>query len=73
MTKGTLLKHIALQENAWNGGDFRDDQSTPQYMPTETDFQLTIPLIEYYLTTHGYNDLLQSCSKKESNMSLGLT
>ena len=34
--KGTLLKHIALQENAWNGGDFRDDQSHPQYMPTET-------------------------------------
>lgn len=53
--KGTLLKHIALQENAWNGGDFRDDQSTPQYMPTETDFQLTIPLVEYYLTTHSYN------------------
>ena len=52
--KGTLLKHIALQENAWNGGDFRDDQSTPQYMPTETDFQLTIPLVEYYLTTHSY-------------------
>ena len=52
--KGTLLKHIELQENAWNGGDFRDDQSIPQYMPTETDFQLTIPLVKYYLETHGY-------------------
>ncbi len=52
--RDTLLKHIELQENAWNGGDFRDDQSIPQYMPTETDFQLTIPLVEYYLATHGY-------------------
>ena len=23
--RNTLLKHIELQENAWNGGDFRDD------------------------------------------------
>ena len=45
--RNTLLKHIELQENAWNGGDFRDDQSIPQYMPTETDFQLTIPLVKY--------------------------
>ena len=52
--RNTLLKHIELQENAWNGGDFRDDQSIPQYMPTETDFQLTIPLVKYYLETHGY-------------------
>lgn len=52
--RNTLLKHIELQENAWNGGDFRDDQSIPQYMPTESDFQLTIPLVKYYLETHGY-------------------
>ena len=52
--RNTLLRHIELQENAWNGGDFRDDQSIPQYMPTETDFQLTIPLVKYYLSTHGY-------------------
>ena len=49
--KGTLLKHIALQENAWNGGDFRDDQSTPQYMPTETELPTDHPLgriLSYY-------------------------
>ena len=49
-----LLKHIKLQKVAWNGGDFRDDQSEPRYEPTREDFLLTIPLVEYYMRTHGY-------------------
>lgn len=50
----TLKKHLTLQDRAWYGGDFRDDQSKPRYMPTREDFDLTIPLVEYYLQTHGY-------------------
>ena len=49
-----LLKHIELQKVAWKGGDFRDDQSEPRYEPTREDFLLTIPLVEYYMRTHGY-------------------
>ena len=52
--KNILLKHIKLQELAWCGGDFRDDQSKPRYEPTEQDFLLTIPFVEYYLFSHGY-------------------
>ena len=52
--KNILLKHIKLQELAWYGGDFRDDQSKPRYEPTEQDFLLTIPFVEYYLFSHGY-------------------
>ncbi|WP_019969073.1 hypothetical protein [Segatella maculosa] len=52
--RGTLLKHIKLQENAWFGGDFRDDQSKPRYIPTREDFLLTIPLVEHYLYAHGF-------------------
>ena len=62
--KGTLLKHIELQELAWFGGDFRDDQSIPQYEPTETDFLLSIPLVEYYLATHGYKTFFKAISRK---------
>ena len=52
--KDKLLKHLKLQELAWYGGDFRDDQSKPRYMPTQEDFLLTIPLVEHYLYTHGF-------------------
>ena len=40
--KNILLKHIKLQELAWYGGDFRDDQSKPRYEPTEQDFLLKV-------------------------------
>ena len=49
-----LKKHLKLQELAWCGGDFRDDQSQPRYEPTKEDFMLTLPFVEYYLQTHGY-------------------
>ncbi|WP_277065138.1 hypothetical protein [Prevotella aurantiaca] len=49
-----LMKHLKLQEVSWYGGDFRDDQSEPRYEPTREDFLLTIPLVEYYMNTHGY-------------------
>ena len=49
-----LKKHLKLQELAWYGGDFRDDQSQPRYEPTKEDFLLTLPFVEYYLQTHGY-------------------
>ena len=52
--KNILLKHIKLQELAWYGGDFRDDQSKPRYEPTKEDFLLTIPFVERYLYSHGY-------------------
>ena len=52
--KNKLMKHLKLQELAWFGGDFRDDQSQPRYMPTQEDFLLTIPLVEHYLYTHGF-------------------
>ena len=52
--KKTLTKHMKLQELAWYGGDFRDDQSKPRYEPTELDFLLTIPFVDYYLSSHGY-------------------
>ena len=52
--KGKLLKHLKLQELAWFGGDFRDDQSKPRYIPTREDFLLTIPLVEHYLYAHGF-------------------
>ena len=52
--KRELLKHLKLQELAWYGGDFRDDQSKPRYEPTREDFLLTIPLVEHYLYTHGF-------------------
>ena len=52
--KNKLMKHLKLQELAWFGGDFRDDQSQPRYMPTQEDFLLTIPLEEHYLYTHGF-------------------
>ena len=39
--KKDLLKHMKLQEQAWYGGDFRDDQSKPRYEPVEIDFLLT--------------------------------
>ena len=52
--KGKLLKHLKLQELAWFGGDFRDDQSKPRYVPTREDFLLTIPLVEHYLYAHGF-------------------
>jgi len=52
--KGELLKHLKLQELAWYGGDFRDDQSKLRYEPTREDFLLTIPLVEHYLYTHGF-------------------
>ena len=51
--KRELLKHLKLQELAWYGGDFRDDQSKPRYEPKREDFLLTIPLVEHYLYTHG--------------------
>ncbi|WP_311462650.1 hypothetical protein [Prevotella melaninogenica] len=54
VNKDKLLKHLKLQELAWFGGDFRDDQSKPRYMPTQEDFLLTIPLVEHYLYTHGF-------------------
>ena len=44
--KNILLKHIKLQELAWYGGDFRDDQSKPRYEPTKEDFLLTIPFVD---------------------------
>ena len=53
--KKDLLKHMKLQEQAWYGGDFRDDQSKPRYEPVEIDFLLTIPFVDYYLSSHGYN------------------
>ena len=46
--KDVLMQHLKLQELAWCGGDFRDDQSKPRYEPTEQDFLLTIPFVEYY-------------------------
>ena len=49
-----LMRHLKLQELAWCGGDFRDDQSKPRYEPTKEDFLLTIPFVEYYLSSHGY-------------------
>ena len=49
VNKDKLLKHLKLQELAWYGGDFRDDQSKPRYIPTQEDFLLTIPLVEHYL------------------------
>ena len=52
--KDILLKYIKLQELAWYGGDFRDDQSKPRYEPTKEDFLLTIPFVERYLYSHGY-------------------
>lgn len=52
--KDVLMQHLKLQELAWCGGDFRDDQSKPRYEPTEQDFLLTIPFVEYYLFSHGY-------------------
>ena len=52
--KRELLKHLKLQELAWYGGDFRDDQSKPRYEPKREDFLLTIPLVEHYLYTHGF-------------------
>ena len=52
--KDALLKHIKLQKLAWYCGDFRDDQSKPRYEPTKEDFLLTIPFVEYYLSSHGY-------------------
>lgn len=52
--KKELLKHLKLQELAWYGGDFRDDQSKPRYEPKREDFLLTIPLVEHYLYTHGF-------------------
>ncbi len=52
--KNKLMKHLKLQELAWFGGDFRDDQSQPRYIPTQEDFLLTIPLVEHYLYTHGF-------------------
>ena len=52
--KDVLMQHLKLQELAWCGGDFRDDQSKPRYEPTEQDFLLTIPFVERYLYSHGY-------------------
>ena len=52
--KDKLLKHLKLQELARYGGDFRDNQSQPRYMPTQEDFLLTIPLVEHYLYTRGF-------------------
>ena len=54
INKDVLMQHLELQELAWCGGDFRDDQSKPRYEPTEQDFLLTIPFVEYYLFSHGY-------------------
>ena len=52
--KDVLMRHLKLQELAWYGGDFRDDQSKPRYEPTKEDFLLTIPFVERYLYSHGY-------------------
>ena len=52
--KDVLMRHLKLQELAWCGGDFRDDQSKPRYEPTKEDFLLTIPFVERYLYSHGY-------------------
>ena len=52
--KNVLMRHLKLQELAWYGGDFRDDQSKPRYEPTKEDFLLTIPFVERYLYSHGY-------------------
>ena len=69
--KDVLMRHLKLQELAWYGGDFRDDQSKPRYEPTKEDFLLTIPFVERYLYSHGYKqptknvfqERLKGCSK----------
>lgn len=71
--KNKLMKHLKLQELAWFGGDFRDDQSKPRYMPTQEDFLLTIPLVEHYLYTHGFKKPSKELFEKESNKFLEKT
>ena len=71
--KGTLLKHIELQELAWFGGDFRDDQSIPQYEPTRDRLPAEHSLGRILSCYSWLQDLLQSYFKKGSSMSLELS
>ena len=70
--KDKLLKHLKLQELAWYGGDFRDDQSKPRYMPTQEDFLLTIPLVEHYLYTHGFKKPSKELFEKRIKQVFGI-